>query len=154
MLRTSSGGGGGTTRRARANSSSEKTGAVSASASIWASMSASLVAATRVQSTFERSRSARVRRVIGISFLPLGGTQADDPACLVAICVDADEHNPIHLAEDLNSEFAIVVTSIGLFERRGVEEGHRDLERKSTLPGIAGALGLIPFEVHGMRLVR
>jgi hypothetical protein len=57
---------------ARLNARREKMGAVFGSAAICFAISRSGVAATRRQSTFERSRSALVRRTIGITLSPVG----------------------------------------------------------------------------------
>ena len=125
-----------------------KIGAVSGSAATCFAISRSVVAATRCQSTFERSRSALVRRTIGIALSPVSHAQTDDPSSGTAIGVDANQNLTCRATDCLYSPFAIVTPSVRALQCRSVEQGHCDLERQPSRPGVGEALHLIPFKDH------
>src|SRR5208337_1496530 len=61
-------------------SSGVNNGAVSGSTAAWRAMSSSVVASTRCQSIFARSRSLREDDAIGMAFTFVRLAQADDPS--------------------------------------------------------------------------
>jgi len=97
---------------------------------------------------FERSRSALVRRTIGIALSPVSHAQTDDPSSGTAIGVDANQNLTCRATDCLYSPFAIVTPSVRALQCRSVEQGHCDLERQPSRPGVGEALHLIPFKDH------
>ena len=125
-----------------------KMGAVSGSTAICFAIPRSVVAATRCQSTFERSRSALVRRTIGITLSPISHAQTDDPSTCTAIRVYANQNLPCGATDCLYSLLAILAPSVRALQCRSVEQSHCDLEGKASGPRVSEALRLVPFEDH------
>jgi hypothetical protein len=82
-------------------------------------------------------------------FLLLCRPEADDPTDGASVSVDADQDDTADLADGPDAKFAIVPTEIGLFKCWAIEQSHGNLEGKSAFSGVSGALGIIPFKVHG-----
>jgi hypothetical protein len=79
--------------------------------------------------------SARVRRTIGIPFLPVRIAQADDPAYLSTLGIDAVQRQIPGDTDCPNTGLAIVPSFIGTVDRRqgilAYEEAQRDRKARS-----------------------
>jgi hypothetical protein len=94
------------------------------------------------------SMSARVRRTIGIPFLPVRITQADDPAYLSTLGIDAMQRHIPDNTDCPDTGLAIVPSFIGTLDRGTVEQKSGKLERQSALAFVPFALGAIPLKIH------
>src|SRR5271165_633152 len=147
----------GTMRRPAARiSSGVNNGAVSVSTAAWRATSSSVVASTRCQAIFARSRSLREDGAIGMAFTLVRFAQADDPSDRVvrgaAPCVDAHQYAPGHAAIGDDPPFCIIASLIIDFDRGTVEQRHGDLERQTSLTRSALALRWIPAKAHEDKL--
>jgi hypothetical protein len=68
--------------------------------------------------SFALSMAARVRRTIGIPFLPVRIAQADDPAYLYTLGIDAVRRQLPGDTDCPNTGLAIVPSCIGTLDRR------------------------------------
>jgi hypothetical protein len=75
------------------------------------------------------SRSARVRRTIGIALLSVRIAQADDPANTTAHGVEAMQHYLLDLADRSNAYLAIGLAVVNPLDNWPVEKKYRKLER-------------------------
>src|SRR5580704_7220256 len=145
--RTWSGDGGGYIGSAPANSSSVH---ASPSSIAGASISSSLGRGRPANSanSLALSISARVRRTIGIPFLPVRIAQADDPAYLSTLGIDAVQRQILGDTDCPNTGLAIVPSCIGTLDRRTVEQKSGKLERQPALAFVPFALGAILLKIH------
>jgi len=74
--------------------------------------------------------------------------QADDPAALGAVGINASEHGIAGAAQGADARLAIVLPAIDGFQGRAIEQQGRQFERQAARLGIDGAFGRIPFEQH------
>ena len=114
--RSRSGDGGGYLGSASASSSSVH---ASPSSPTCASISSSLGRgrAANLANSLASSISARVRRTIGIPFLPVRIAQADDPAHPAALCIDAMQYQFSDDADGANTGFTIISSRVGAADR-------------------------------------
>jgi len=100
------------------------------------------------------SISARDRRVIDISFLPVGSPQTDDPPAITGLSIDTHQHDASDLSERQEANLSIVDPIIDPDQNGTIEEQNRQIERQTPLaPGLL-ALGFVPLVVHQLRVLR